>query len=136
MDPHKFLKNGKVNISTTTYAIVKARKVDLRAFANIVDNQETTVVIDQTLIDLDEAIEIEKAGLKVALKKTNEFAIAEEFQHKLDGMPELKIAFDSLTPGRQRAYMLYFSAAKQPKTRSERVEKQIPQILAGKGLND
>lgn len=83
-----------------------------------------------------EAIEVEKAGLKVELKKTSEFAIAEEFQNKLDQMPALKTAFDALTPGRQRAYMLHFSAPKQAKTRQERVEKCIPQILNGKGLND
>jgi uncharacterized protein YdeI (YjbR/CyaY-like superfamily) len=83
-----------------------------------------------------EAIEVEKAGLKVEFKKTAEFTISEEFQHKLDGMPTLKTAFDALTPGRQRAYMLHFSAPKQAKTRQERVEKCIPQILNGKGLND
>lgn len=81
-----------------------------------------------------EAIEVEKAGLKVELKKTTEFATAEEFQQKLDEMPALKTAFEALTPGRQRAYKLYFSAAKQAKTRAARVEKAIPQILDGKGL--
>lgn len=83
-----------------------------------------------------EAIEVEKAGLKVNLKKTTEFNIPEEFQHKLDKNPALKTAFEALTPGRQRGYLLYFSAAKQSKTRESRVEKYIPQILAGKGIDD
>jgi uncharacterized protein YdeI (YjbR/CyaY-like superfamily) len=83
-----------------------------------------------------EAVEVEKAGLKVILKKTAEFTISEEFQHKLDVIPALKTAFEALTPGRQRAYMLHFSAPKQSKTRESRVEKYIPQILSGKGLDD
>lgn len=85
---------------------------------------------------INEAIEVEKAGLKVPLKKTTEFTIPEEFQHKLDVMPALKTAFHALTPGRQRGYILYFSAAKQSKTRESRVEKCMPQILEGKGLDD
>lgn len=83
-----------------------------------------------------EAIEVEKAGLKVHFRTTAEFPIPEEFQKKLNENPTLKTAFESLTPGRQRAYKLYFSAAKQSKTRESRIEKQIPQILSGKGLND
>jgi uncharacterized protein YdeI (YjbR/CyaY-like superfamily) len=83
-----------------------------------------------------EAIEVEKAGLKVQLKKTSDFAIPEEFQRKLNGMPALKTAFDALTPGRQRAYIFYFSAPKQSKTRESRVEKFVRPILNGKGLND
>jgi len=83
-----------------------------------------------------EAIEVEKAGLKVNFKKTAEFVIPEEFQNKLDEIPALKTAFDALTPGRQRAYILYFSAPKQSKTRESRVEKCMQQILNGKGLND
>ena len=83
-----------------------------------------------------EAIEVEKAGLKVNYKKTTEFIIPEEFQNKLDEIPALKTAFDALTPGRQRAYILYFSAAKQSKTRESRIEKCMQQILKGKGLND
>jgi uncharacterized protein YdeI (YjbR/CyaY-like superfamily) len=85
---------------------------------------------------IDEAIEVEKAGLKVKLKKTSDFAIPEEFQKKLDAIPALKTAFDALTPGRQRAYIFFFSAAKQSKTRESRVEKWLPQILDGKGLDD
>jgi uncharacterized protein YdeI (YjbR/CyaY-like superfamily) len=83
-----------------------------------------------------EAIEVEKAGLKVNFKKTIEFIVPEEFQYKLDEIPALKTAFYALTPGRQRAYILYFSAPKQSKTRESRVEKYIQQILNGKGLND
>ncbi len=83
-----------------------------------------------------EAIEVEKAGLKVPLKKATEFSIPEEFQHKLDESQALKIAFDALTPGRQRAYILHFSAPKQSKTREARVVKYMQQILDGKGLND
>lgn len=83
-----------------------------------------------------EAIEVEKAGLKVDLKPTAEFAIPVEFKQALDKKPALKTAFHALTPGRQRAYLLYFAAARQPKTRESRVEKYIPQILKGKGLDD
>jgi uncharacterized protein YdeI (YjbR/CyaY-like superfamily) len=83
-----------------------------------------------------EAIEVEKAGLKVDFKKSTEFILPEEFQKKLDKVPALKTAFDALTPGRQRAYILYFSAPKQSKTRESRVEKCMQQILNGKGLND
>jgi uncharacterized protein YdeI (YjbR/CyaY-like superfamily) len=81
-----------------------------------------------------EAIEVEKAGLKVEFKKTREYRIPEEFQNKLDEIPALKAAFEALTPGRQRGYLLYFSAPKQAKTRASRVEKYVPQILNGKGL--
>jgi uncharacterized protein YdeI (YjbR/CyaY-like superfamily) len=83
-----------------------------------------------------EAIEVEKAGLKVNFKKTTEFAIPEEFQNKFDEIPALNTAFNALTPGRQRAYILYFSAPKQSKTRESRIEKCTQQILNGKGLND
>jgi uncharacterized protein YdeI (YjbR/CyaY-like superfamily) len=83
-----------------------------------------------------EAIEVEKAGLKVELKTTEEFPIAKEFQYKLDRIPALKTAFEALTPGRQRAYLLRFSASKQSKTREARIEKYMPQILGGKGIND
>ena len=83
-----------------------------------------------------EAIEVEKAGLKVNFKKTSEFKIPEEFQKKLDETPALKKAFAALTPGRQRGYLFYFSQPKQSKTRESRVEKCKQQILNGKGLND
>src|SRR5688572_6715643 len=83
-----------------------------------------------------EAMEVEKAGLKVKLKKTSEYKIPEEFQKKLNKSSALKTAFDKLTPGRQRAYIFYFSQPKQSKTRESRVEKYMKQILNGKGLND
>src|SRR6266536_5302509 len=85
---------------------------------------------------IHEAIEVEKAGLKVKYKKTSEFKIPEEFQNTLDETPALKKAFDALTPGRQRAYLFYFSQPKQSKTRSTRIKKCMHQILNGKGLND
>lgn len=83
-----------------------------------------------------EAIEVERAGLKVKLKRTSDFKIPGEFQKQLDKKPALKKAFNALTPGRQRAYIFYFSQPKQSKTREARVEKYRKQILSGKGLND
>ncbi|GAC1424925.1 MAG: YdeI family protein [Flavisolibacter sp.] len=85
---------------------------------------------------INEAIEVENAGLKVNFKKTSESMIPEEFQKILIAIPALKTAFDALTPGRQRSYYLYFSAPKQSKTRVLRVEKCIQHILNGKGLKD
>jgi uncharacterized protein YdeI (YjbR/CyaY-like superfamily) len=85
---------------------------------------------------IQEAIAVEKAGLKVTMKKTSEFEMPEEFQNKLNALPALKAAFHALTPGRQRAYLLHFSAPKQSKTRESRIEKCVQQILNGKGLND
>jgi uncharacterized protein YdeI (YjbR/CyaY-like superfamily) len=83
-----------------------------------------------------EAIEVERAGLKVKLKKTSDFKIPEEFQKKLNKNPTLKTAFNALTPGRQRAYIFYFSQPKQSKTRESRIETYMQQILDGKGLDD
>ena len=83
-----------------------------------------------------EAIEVEKAGLKVDFKKATEYKIPQEFQNKLDDIPALKTAFKALTPGRQRAYIFYFAQPKQSKTRESRIEKCIPQILNERGLND
>jgi uncharacterized protein YdeI (YjbR/CyaY-like superfamily) len=83
-----------------------------------------------------EAVEIEESGAKVEMKKTKEFEMAEEFRNKLDQNPALQEAFKALTPGRQRAYLLHFSSAKQSKTREARIEKCIPQIMDGIGLND
>src|ERR1700761_6142778 len=96
-------------------------------------------IIDQEAIlkaYINEAIEVEKAGLKMELKKTADFTVPGEFQSKLDQIPALKTAFEALTPGRQRGYLFYFSQPKQSKTREARVEKDMPQILNGKGLND
>ncbi|MGX8234721.1 YdeI/OmpD-associated family protein [Bacillus subtilis] len=85
---------------------------------------------------IHEAIEVEKAGLKVEVNKNIELNIPEELQKKFDEIPALKTAFEALTPGRQRAYTLYFSQAKQSKTRESRVEKYVQKILDGKGLKD
>lgn len=85
---------------------------------------------------INEAIEIEESGKRVALKKTADFEIPEEFQTKLNADADLKRAFNALTPGRQRAYLFYFSQAKQSKTREQRIEKYIPKILDGKGMDD
>jgi uncharacterized protein YdeI (YjbR/CyaY-like superfamily) len=83
-----------------------------------------------------EAIEVEKAGLKVNFKKTREYNMPEEFKAKLDKMPKLKTAFEALTPGRQKGYLLYFSSAKQAKTREARIKKYLKPILNGMGLDD
>jgi uncharacterized protein YdeI (YjbR/CyaY-like superfamily) len=100
-------------------------------------NVQEIVAMETILKDyIYEAIEIEKAGLKVNFKKNTEFIIPKEFQNKLDEIPALKNTFEALTPGRQRAYIFYFSQAKQSKTRESRVEKCMKQILDGKGLND
>ena len=85
---------------------------------------------------VEEAIRVEKAGLKMEPRKTEEFPILDEFQQKLNELPALQAAFQALTPGRQRGYLLYFAAPKQSKTRESRIEKYIPQILEGKGLRD
>ncbi len=98
----------------------------------------------QQIIDMEadlktyikEAIAIEEAGLEVELKKNEEYSVPEELQTKFAEMPALKSAFEELTPGRQRAYLLHFSQAKQAKTRAARVEKYVQHILDGKGLND
>jgi uncharacterized protein YdeI (YjbR/CyaY-like superfamily) len=109
-----------------------ARQIRFTSVQEIADPDMTS----QLKSYIYEAVEVEKAGLKVDLKKTAEFTMAEEFQKKSDEMPALKTAFDALTPGRQRAYLLYLSAPKQSKTRQLRVEKCVQQILNGKGLND
>jgi uncharacterized protein YdeI (YjbR/CyaY-like superfamily) len=85
---------------------------------------------------IKEAIKVEESGAKVELKKTKEFEMPEEFEHKLKTHPALKKAFAALTPGRQRGYLLHFSSAKQAATRESRIEKNIPKILKGKGLDD
>ena len=102
-------------------------------FTNILEIVQKEAVIKTYIY---EAIEVEKAGLKVEFKKTTEFNITAEFKNKLDAIPTLKAAFEALTSGRQKAYLLYFSAPKQSKTREARVEKCLLQILNGKGLND
>ena len=102
-------------------------------FANMQEVEQLQPILKTYIY---EALEVEKAGLKVTLKKTAEFAMPVEFQNKLEEMPVLKTAFDALTPGRQRAYLLHFAQPKQSKTRESRIEKFILQIMDGKGLND
>jgi uncharacterized protein YdeI (YjbR/CyaY-like superfamily) len=113
-----------------TKDVQSARQVRFANIMEIVDQEATLKAY------IHEAIEVEKAGLKVELKKTSEYDVPEEFQSKLDHIPALKDAFEALTPGRQRGYLYYFSQPKQSKTREARVEKYIPQILAGKGVDD
>jgi uncharacterized protein YdeI (YjbR/CyaY-like superfamily) len=102
-------------------------------FTNLQEIQELKTIIKNYIY---EAIEIEKAGLKVIFKSNAELELVEELQIALDKNSSLKIAFEALTPGRQRAYNLYFSSAKQSKTRKTRIENYIPRILDGKGIND
>jgi uncharacterized protein YdeI (YjbR/CyaY-like superfamily) len=124
------LRDPKGILIKQTANVQSARQIRFTGVREIVKLK--TVLKDY----VHEAIELEKAGLKVNFKKTAEFAVAEEFQNKLDKSPALEKAFHALTPGRQRAYLLHFSAAKQSKTREARVEKCTPQILKGQGLND
>ena len=124
------LNNADGLLIQQTENVQAARQV---RFTNIREIIEQESIIKKTI---NEAIEVEKSGLKVELKKTTEFAMPAEFQDKLDHIPALKTAFEALTPGRQRAYLLHFSQSKQSKTREARVEKYMPQILNGKGLND
>ncbi|RKS98757.1 DUF1801 domain-containing protein [Flavobacterium sp. 123] len=102
-------------------------------FTNAQEIQELKPIIKNYIY---EAIEIEKAGLKVVFKSNTALELVEEFQIVLDKNPSLNTAFKALTPGRQRAYNLYFSAAKQSKKRQTRIENYIPRILNGKGIND
>jgi uncharacterized protein YdeI (YjbR/CyaY-like superfamily) len=124
------LKDAKGILIQQTENVQAARQI---RFTNVREIVEMETILKAYI---KEAIEVEKAGLKVNFKKISEFKIPEEFQNKLDEIPALKTAFDALTPGRQRGYILYFSAPKQSKTRESRVEKCVQQILNGKGLND
>eukprot|EP00388_Colpodella_angusta_P023003 GDKJ01058800.1.p1 GENE.GDKJ01058800.1~~GDKJ01058800.1.p1 ORF type:complete len:193 (-),score=31.85 GDKJ01058800.1:603-1181(-) len=124
------LDNANGLLIQQTENVQAARQIRFTNLREIVDNKAILKAY------IYEAIEVEKAGLKVELKKTTEYNIPEEFQQKLDESTALKTAFEALTPGRQRAYLLHFSQPKQAKTREARVEKCIPQILDGKGLND
>ena len=124
------LKDAKGILVQQTENVQAARQI---RFTNVREIDKIEPILKAYI---KEAIEVEKAGLKVDYKKTADFAIPEEFQNKLDEIPALKTAFDALTPGRQRGYILYFSAPKQSKTRESRIEKCMQQILNGKGLND
>jgi uncharacterized protein YdeI (YjbR/CyaY-like superfamily) len=124
------LKDKKAILIQQTENVQAARQI---RFTNL----EEIIKMESTLkAYIKEAIKVEKAGLKVPLKKVSEFTMPEEFKNVLDATPKLKKAFYGLTSGRQRGYLLYFSAAKQPKTRESRVEKYMQQILEGKGLED
>jgi uncharacterized protein YdeI (YjbR/CyaY-like superfamily) len=120
---------GRILIQQTTN-VQAARQI---RFTNLDEIVELEPVLKEYI---KEAIEVEKAGLKVELKKPEEYPVPAEFQSQLSANPALQTAFTALTPGRQRAYLLFFAAPKQSQTRSARVEKYIPQILVGKGLND
>ena len=124
------LKDQKNILIQQTENVQSARQI---RFANVEEILKSKSTIKAYI---KEAIELDKAGLKVELKKTTEFKMPDEFQSALNEMSDLKIAFEKLTPGRQRGYLLYFSTAKQSKTRNERIEKYIPKILDGKGLED
>jgi uncharacterized protein YdeI (YjbR/CyaY-like superfamily) len=124
------LKDAKGILIQQTENVQAARQLRFTDVRDIVKLKTTIKAY------LQEAIAVEKAGLKVSMKPTAEFAMPEEFQTKLDASPALKTAFEALTPGRQRAYLLHFSAAKQAKTRESRIEKCTPLILSGKGLLD
>jgi uncharacterized protein YdeI (YjbR/CyaY-like superfamily) len=124
------LNDGKSILIQQTENVQAARQI---RFTNVREIVKLKPILKAYIY---EAIEVEKAGLKVNLKKTKEFIVPEEFQNRLAEVPGLKTAFAALTPGRQRAYLLHFSAPKQSKTRESRVEKCLQQILKGKGLND
>jgi len=121
-----------------THGILIQQTENVRAgrqirFINVKEIEEQETLLKAYIY---EAIEVEKAGLKVNFKRDVELVLTEEFRKKLEEMPELKSAFEALTPGRQRAYNLYFSTPKQSKTRESRIENYIPKIISGKGLND
>jgi uncharacterized protein YdeI (YjbR/CyaY-like superfamily) len=124
------LKDSKGILIQQTENVQAARQIRFTSVREIV---KLTPVLKAYI---KEAIEVERAGVKVPLKKTKEFKVPDEFQVKLNNSSALKKAFKALTPGRQRGYLLYFSAPKQSRTREARIEKSIPQILVGKGLND
>ena len=124
------LKDAKHILIQQTENVQAARQI---RFTSV---KEITKLASTVKTYIYEAIEVEKSGLKVALKKTSQYAVPEEFQNKLNENADLKSAFKALTPGRQRAYLFYFTQPKQSKTRESRIEKYTKQILNGKGLDD
>ncbi|HEY6503326.1 MAG TPA: YdeI family protein [Chitinophagaceae bacterium] len=130
-----FFKGALLN-DTNSILVQQTKNVQAARQIRFTNVREITKMEKVLNAYIYEAIEVEKAGLKVKLKKTSAYKIPEEFQKKLDKNSALKTAFNELTPGRQRGYILYFSQPKQSKTRESRVEKYIKQILNGKGLND
>ena len=124
------LKDKKGILTQQTENVQAARQIRFTSLQQIEKMEKTLKAY------IYEAVEVEEAGLKVPMKKTKEFSMPEEFQNKLDKNPALKKAFYELTPGRQRGYLLYFSSAKQSKTREARIEKYVERILDGNGLED
>ncbi|RAJ10050.1 YdeI/OmpD-associated family protein [Arenibacter echinorum] len=124
------LKDSDKILIQQTENVQSARQIRFTGLQEILDLKSTIKAY------IFEAIEVEKAGLEVPMKKTSEFKMPDEFKVALDNDPDLKAAFQGLTPGRQRGYLLYFSQAKQSATRANRVEKYTPKILESKGLND
>ena len=124
------LKDSKGILVQQTKNVQSARQIRFTNAREIVEMQPILKAY------IAQAIEVEKSGLEVEFKTTTEFGVPEELQHQFDEIPELKAAFDALTPGRQRGYILHFSEPKQSKTRASRVEKYMPHILNGRGLND
>ncbi|WP_294298440.1 YdeI family protein [uncultured Chryseobacterium sp.] len=124
------LKDPENILVQQTENVQSARQIRFLNIQHIIDLEDTVRNY------IFQAVEVEESGTRVEMKQTKAFEIPEEFRQKLDTDFELKSAFEALTPGRQRAYLLYFSSAKQSKTRESRIEKCIPQILSGKALND
>jgi uncharacterized protein YdeI (YjbR/CyaY-like superfamily) len=124
------LKDPKGILVQQTANVQAARQVRFTSLSEIIKLKATLKAY------IKEAMQVEKKGLKVEFKKTKEFNMPEEFESRLKENAALKKAFYALTPGRQRGYLLYFSSAKQSKTREARIEKYMKQILKGKGLDD
>jgi uncharacterized protein YdeI (YjbR/CyaY-like superfamily) len=124
------MKDPKNLLIQQTENVQAARQIRFKGLAEI--NKHKTALKSY----IKDAIALEKSGAKVELKKTAEFSFPEELEHKMDDVPALRTAFEELTPGRQRAYLLHFSSAKQAKTRESRIEKCVQRILDGKGLDD
>lgn len=124
------LKDKKGILIRQTENVQAARQVRFTSLEQILKLEKTLKAY------IYEAVEVEESGMKVPMKKTKEFSMPEEFQNQLKKYPALEKAFNELTPGRQRGYLLYFSSARQSKTREARIEKYVEQILDGKGLED
>lgn len=124
------LKDDENLLIQQTENVQAARQIRFQDISGILEKKQVLKAY------LFEAIEVERAGLKVEMKTTREYNIPEEFQKVLDGTAEVRTAFENLTPGRQRGYLLYFSSAKQAKTREARIEKYLGKILQGKGVDD
>lgn len=124
------LKDTKKILVELTKNVQSARQIRFTSLNEVVKNKSNIKAY------IKEAVEIEKSGKKVELKKLSDYPIPEEFEKLLNEMPKLKKAFQAMTPGRQKGYIFYFSSAKQSKTREERIEKYLQKILDGKGLND